>query len=181
MCPNHGRAGVSARDIDIARSTTVDWSQPPGGPDQGAHECPAADQQAGSLDRVSAAQQRLAGSGAPCASILDDYSLPLASDGHLSGLEAEPLTEHDRRILGVVAQLSGNGKAAALAAWTREGGDALEYAREALEILGEFDRQLLVQVALDALICVHADARGAGGIPAASASATSLTPGMDAR
>jgi hypothetical protein len=80
-----------------------------------------------------------------------------------SGLEQ--LTAHERAIMGVVAQLRASDAAASVAALVRDGGEALERVREALEVLGEFDPQLLVQVALDALACAHVDVPGAAMEP----------------
>jgi hypothetical protein len=78
-----------------------------------------------------------------------------------SGADLEQLTAHERAIMAVVAQLRANDDAAPVAALVRAGGQALERVREALEVLGEFDPQLLVQVALDALVSAHVDEPGA--------------------
>jgi hypothetical protein len=72
--------------------------------------------------------------------------------------------------VGVVAQLRGSDDAAPITALVRGGGDALEFVREALDVLGELDPHLLVRVALDALVCAHVDDRGATRRSAASAS-----------
>jgi hypothetical protein len=91
-------------------------------------------------------------------SVSEEHGLIMASVDHLPGSEVEPLTAHERVIVNVVAQLRVDGETAPLTAWVRAGGEALECVREALEVLGELDPQLLVQVALDALVSapVHA-------------------------
>ncbi len=85
----------------------------------------------------------------------------MASVDHVPWSELEALTAHERTIVGVVAQLRANSRAAALTTLVRGGDKTLECVREALEVLGELDPQLLVQVALDALVSVHVDDRGA--------------------
>ncbi len=74
-----------------------------------------------------------------------------ATGGGASG-DLEQLTPHERAIVGVVAQLRDHAEAAPLAALVRDGGEARERVREALEVLGELDPQLLVRVALEALV-----------------------------
>ena len=98
---------------------------------------------------------------APPVSALEEHGLIMASPDHGSWPELEQLTAHERTIVDVVAQLRANGESAPLTAFVQGGHEGLEHVREALEVLGELDPQLLVQVALDALICVHLDGRGA--------------------
>ena len=85
----------------------------------------------------------------------------MASLDHASGPELEQLAAHERMIVDLVAQLHDDGESAPLTALVHRGQEGLAHAREALEVLGELDPQLLVQVALDALICVHLEGRGA--------------------
>jgi hypothetical protein len=84
-----------------------------------------------------------------------------ASVDHLTAFDLEALTADERVIVGIVAQLRADGDAAPLRAWAREGGEALERVREALKVLGEFDPQSLVALALDGLVCAHIDDRSA--------------------
>jgi hypothetical protein len=97
---------------------------------------------------------------APPASACVEHG-PMASPDHASGPEPEQLAAHERMIVGVVAQLHDDGESAPLTALVHGGQEGLTHAREALEVLGELDPQLLVQVALDALICVHLGGRAA--------------------
>ena len=53
------------------------------------------------------------------------------------------------------AALRADVDAASITALVRDKDEGLEYVREALEVLGELDPQLLVRVALDALVCAH--------------------------
>jgi hypothetical protein len=70
---------------------------------------------------------------------------------HLTAYDPGALSAEEYVIVGIVAQLAA-GDAAPVRAWAREGGAALERVREALHVLGELDRQLLVNVALDGLL-----------------------------
>jgi hypothetical protein len=94
-------------------------------------------------------------------SFLEEHGLIIASVDHVSVSDLEPLSAHERAIVGVVAELRANFHPASITASVRDGGEALECVREALEVLGELDPQLLVRVALDALVCAYADDRGA--------------------
>jgi hypothetical protein len=94
-------------------------------------------------------------------SFLEEHEPIMASVDHASASDLEPLTAHERAIVGVVAELRANSHAASITALMRDGDEALESVREALEVLGELDPQLLVRVALDALVCAHVDDRGA--------------------
>ncbi len=94
-------------------------------------------------------------------SILEEHGVVMASVDQASVPNLEPLTAHERDIVGVVAELRANVDAASITALVRDGGEARECVREALELLGELDPQLLVRVALDALVCAHGDGRGA--------------------
>jgi hypothetical protein len=94
-------------------------------------------------------------------SSLDDHGLIMTSVDHASASDLDPLTAHERAIVGVVAELRADVDASSVTALVREGGEALECVREALEVLGELDPQLLVGVALDALVCAHVDDLGA--------------------
>jgi hypothetical protein len=85
----------------------------------------------------------------------------MASVDHVSTSELEPLTAHEREIVGIAVQLRASVDAAPIPALVRDGGQALEFVREALEVLGELDPQLLVLVALDALVGAHSSDRGA--------------------
>jgi uncharacterized protein YbcI len=98
---------------------------------------------------------------APPVSAREAHGTIMASLDHVSRPELEQLTAHERTIVDVVAQLLANGESAPLTALLHGGHDGLERVRGALDVLGELDRQLLVQVALDALICAHLDGRGA--------------------
>jgi hypothetical protein len=89
----------------------------------------------------------------------------MVSVGSESGPDLRQLTAHERAIVGVVAQLRANDEAAPVAALVRDGGEALERVREALEVLGELDPQLLVQVALDALVYARVDNAGVATEP----------------
>jgi hypothetical protein len=91
-------------------------------------------------------------------SILEEHGLIMASVDEVSASDREPLTAHERAIVGIVADLRANVDAASITALVRDEGEGLEYVREALEVLGELDPQLLVRVALDALVCVHSGA-----------------------
>jgi hypothetical protein len=92
--------------------------------------------------------------------ILEEHGLIMASVDRVSASDLEPLTAHERAIAGVVAELRDNVDAGSITALVRHGGEALGYVREALEVLGELDPQLLVRVALDALVSAHLDPRG---------------------
>jgi hypothetical protein len=94
-------------------------------------------------------------------SILEERGLIMASVDHASASDLEPLTAHERAIVGVAAELRANVDAASITALVRGGSEALECVREALEVLGELDPQLLVGVALHALVCAHVDDPGA--------------------
>jgi hypothetical protein len=94
-------------------------------------------------------------------SVSEESSPIMVSVDRESGSDLEQLTAHERLIVGVVAELRANDETAPLAALVRDGGEALEHAREALEVLGELDPRLLVQVALDALVRAHVDDPGA--------------------
>ena len=74
-----------------------------------------------------------------------------------SGPALEELTAHERLIVAIVAELRANDETEPLVRLVRDGGDALERAREALEVLGELDSRRLVQLALDALVGAHVD------------------------
>jgi hypothetical protein len=77
---------------------------------------------------------------------------------HLTAFDAGALSAEEYVIVGIVTQLAA-GDAAPVRAWAREGGEALERVREALHVLGELDRQLLVNVALDGLLGADASVR----------------------
>jgi len=98
---------------------------------------------------------------APPVSACVEHGPIMASLDHVSGPELEQLAAHERMIVDLVAQLHDDGESAPLTALVHRGQEGLAHAREALEVLGELDPQLLVQVALDALICVHLEGRGA--------------------
>jgi hypothetical protein len=92
-------------------------------------------------------------------SILEEHGLIMATVDQVSASNLEPLSAYERAIVGVVAELRDNVDAASITALVRDGGEALGYVREALEVLGELDPQLLVRVAIDALVSAHVDAR----------------------
>ncbi len=94
-------------------------------------------------------------------SSFEEHGLIMANVDHASASDLDPLTAHERAIVGVVSELRADVDAASITALVREGGEALECVREALEVLGELDPQLLVAVALDALVCAHVDDLGA--------------------
>jgi diguanylate cyclase (GGDEF)-like protein len=71
--------------------------------------------------------------------------------------DPEPLTTRERTVVDLVAQLQTSVDPAAIARMVREGGEALACLREAVEVLGELDPQLLVGLALDALIAQGED------------------------
>ena len=64
----------------------------------------------------------------------------------------EALTAEERETLELVQELIAGGNLHPLIARLRAGETGPERARDALTILGDLDRQLLVQVALDTLI-----------------------------
>jgi beta-phosphoglucomutase-like phosphatase (HAD superfamily) len=77
---------------------------------------------------------------------------------HLTAHDLGALSAEEYVIVAIVAQLTA-GDAAPVRAWAREGGAALERVREALHVLGELDRQLLVNLALDGLLGADASGR----------------------
>ncbi|HEX7297646.1 MAG TPA: hypothetical protein VF257_01485 [Solirubrobacteraceae bacterium] len=69
----------------------------------------------------------------------------------------ESLTARERATLTLVTQLRADGDTASLIASLREDHDGPERVRDVLALLAELDPELIVQVALDALIQAHAD------------------------
>jgi|GEM_PF-6697214 len=94
-------------------------------------------------------------------SVIEEHGMILASVDAASSFELGALSAHERQVVGVVTQLRANVDPASITAMVRDGGGALECVREALEVLGELDPELLVRVALDALVCAHVDDRAA--------------------
>lgn len=67
-------------------------------------------------------------------------------------------TDEERETLALVTGLRAYGDVAALVALVQGGDGGPERARDALTVLAELDPELIVQVALDALIHAHIDA-----------------------
>lgn len=89
---------------------------------------------------------------------------------------ADDLSPEERTTLELVARLVASGNLHPLIARLREGDIGPESARDALRALGEFDRDLLVQITLDSLITTYVDdpglahqprraVRGEGSVP----------------
>jgi hypothetical protein len=96
-------------------------------------------------------------SGAPSMSVTQENGAITAEADDLTTFDLEALTANERVVVAIIARLRADGDAASLRAWAREGGEALERVREALEVLGELDPPLLIALALDGLVCAQTD------------------------
>jgi hypothetical protein len=67
----------------------------------------------------------------------------------------DPPTAEEEQALALVRQLRADGDTAALITSLRDGHQGHERVRDALTLLAELDADLVVQVALDALIQAH--------------------------
>lgn len=80
----------------------------------------------------------------------------IANPGALRGsrcvMSYESPSQQERDTIALVGLLRASGSTTSLVDLLRGGGGGPERARDALSLLGELDRELLVQVALDALI-----------------------------
>ena len=74
--------------------------------------------------------------------------------------DSDQPTDQERETLALVTRLRGEGDVAALVALLQGGERGRERARDALTVLAELDPEVIVQVALDALIHGHVNAEG---------------------